>query len=56
MKVSILDEIVLVIMTNWFRGCENLTEIENIEKINTSVENKGGMFSNCGTNQTTPIN
>ena len=47
-KVSIVDEIVPLSMASWFHSCINLTEIENIEKIDTSeVKNMAIMFYNC---------
>ena len=47
-KVSIVDEIVPLSMDSWFGNCENLTEIENIEKIDTSeVESMYNMFNSC---------
>ncbi|MFQ8988697.1 MAG: BspA family leucine-rich repeat surface protein [Intestinibacter sp.] len=47
-KVSIIDEIVPTSMSSWFDSCINLTEFENIEKIDTSeVKSMSGMFDTC---------
>ena len=35
-KVAIVDKIEPLAMANWFYNCQNMTEIENIENINTS--------------------
>ena len=47
-KVSIVDEIAPTSMANWFFNCQNLTEIDNIEKIDTSeCVNMAALFSRC---------
>ena len=47
-KVSIVDEIVPLSMASWFNGCVNLTEFENLERLDTSeVENMEAMFAYC---------
>ena len=47
-KVIIVDTIVPTTMKFWFYSCENLIEIENIDKINTSeVESMQSMFNGC---------
>ncbi len=47
-KASIVDEIVPISMSSWFDSCINLTEFENIEKIDTSeVKSMLSMFDTC---------
>lgn len=46
--VSIIDEIVPLSTANWFHSCENLTEFENIERLDTSeVTDMSIMFYRC---------
>ena len=47
-SVIFVDEITPYSVTGWFGGCTNLTEIYNIENLNTSmVDSMEGMFSWC---------
>ena len=47
-KVEIKDKIVPESMECWFFNCVNLTDIENIENIDTTVVNSMlGLFGNC---------
>ena len=46
--VNILNKIKPTTCSCWFYSCENLTEIKNIENLNTSAcTGMQGMFSNC---------
>lgn len=47
-KVSIVDHIVPLSMASWFDSCVNLTEFENLERLDTSeVTSMANMFDTC---------
>ena len=47
-KVSIVDEIVPLSMASWFDSCVNLTEFENIKRLDTSeIESMSYTFYGC---------
>ena len=55
-KVSIVDKIVPISMASWFDSCINLTEMENIENIDTSqVKSMRGLFDTCTSLQTIDV-